>query len=496
MSTSLRILFVEGSKIDTQLMLQQLHKEGYVLTHQRVDNAVMMQLALQQNFWDLIVCEDFLPNFNALEALQVLKMSGLDLPFIVVSRVIREDIAVALIRSGASDYLLKADLNRLVLSITRELQQAEIRLGKQQAEVSLSRQLAAIVESSEDAIVSTDLQGRVLTWNLGAERLYGYSALEAKGKLLIHLIQPSNYPLFPIPREQQAAGVIDCRQVTQQRKSGELIEVLLTVSLIKGGGEEVVGFAVIARDISERQMIQRMKDEFISVINHELRTPLASLQGSIDLLLTGHLGELSPQGYRMLEIAANNVDRLVQLTNNILDLEGLSSGKIAILKQFCNIAELVDQAKAKVQENASLRGIQILVTPQPIQILLDPRWIEQVLNHLLMNAIQFSYPGGRIWLTVELKQDDQPAGVRNPYVLVTVKDEGQGIPADKLGVIFGQFQQADASDTRRQGGAGLGLAICHSVIQQHQGRLWVESTIGQGSTFFLALPMQRVAVQA
>jgi signal transduction histidine kinase len=113
-----------------------------------------------------------------------------------------------------------------------------------------------------------------------------------------------------------------------------------------------------------------------------------------------------------------------------------------------------------------------------------------------MNAIQFSYPGGRIWLNVELKQDDQPVGVRNPYVLITVKDEGQGIPADKLDLIFGQFQQADASDTRRQGGAGLGLAICHSVIQQHQGRLWVESTIGQGSTFFLALPMQRVAVQA
>lgn len=492
MSTSLRILFIESSEIDTQLVLKQLHKKGYILTHQRVDSAVMMQLALQRHSWDLIICNDWLPNFNAPEALQVLKTSGLELPFIVVSSTIKEDLAVEMIQAGASDYLLKADLNRLAFSIMRELRQAEVRLTKQRVETSLS-QLAAIVESSEDAIISTDLQGRVLTWNIGAERLYGYSALEAKGKSLIDLIQPSNHLLLSVPTEQHANGVIDCRQVTQQRKAGELIEVLLTVSLIRGNGGDVAGFAIIARDFSEQQMIQRMKDEFISIINHELRTPLASLQGSIDLLLTGHLGELSQQGCRMLEIAANNVDRLVQLTNNILDLEGLNSGKITILKQPCNIGELVDQAQAKVQAHALKRGIQVLATPRPIQVLLDPKWIEQVLNHLLINAIQFSHPEGRIWLNVELKQEEQLAGLQKPYVLVSIKDEGQGIPADKLEAIFGQFQQADASDTRRQGGAGLGLAVCRSVVQQHQGRLWVESTIGQGSTFFLALPVQRVA---
>jgi two-component system, OmpR family, sensor histidine kinase VicK len=500
MTISLRVLFVEDSEADTQIVLQALYSGGYEPIYQRVDSAVMMQLALQQAPWDLIICNYCLPNFSALDALQILKTSGLDLPFIVLSSLSGEDVAVEMMRAGASDYLFKWQFKRLIPAIARELREADLRRAKRQAEAS-AFQLAAIVESSEDAIISTDLQGRVLTWNPGAEQLYGYLAEEAKGNLLTQLLQPQNILLsasseLAVANENYDPPTIDCRQVTHRRKSGELIEVLLTVSLIKDANGMVVGLAMIAKDNSERQMIQRMKDEFVSIINHELRTPLTSLQGSVDLLLTGKLGELSEQGLRMLNIAANNIDRLVQLTSNILDFESLSSGKIAILKHPCDISELVNQTVAAVQAMAGQQGIELLVLPKSVQVCLDAKRIGQVLHHLLANAIRFSNSGGRVWLEVELREDGKVDSIKKPYVLVKVRDEGPGIPPDKLEAIFGQFQQADASDTRRQGGAGLGLAICRSIVQQHQGRLWVESTIGQGSIFYLALPVQRVAVQA
>lgn len=494
MSNSIYILFVEDSDTEVQTILQELRQESYIPIYQRVNSAITMQLALQQHTWDIVFCSNSLLHFGALEALQIIKETKLDLPCFVCSDIASEEIAVEMMQAGANHYLLKKHLKRLVPAVERALQEAGIRRAKQRAEAA-ALQLAAIVESTEDAIISTDLKGRVLTWNPGAEKLYGYSASEAQGKQLVALIQSDSDALLSVPANSTAARVIDCRQVRQRCKSGELVEVLLTVSLIKDPDGNVSGFALIARDMSERQLIQRLQDEFISVINHELRTPLASLQGSIELLLTGNLGDLSEQGQRMLQIAANNIDRLVNLTSNILDLEALTSGKAAILKQPYDIGQLLSQAAIDRQEMARKRGIQLVVVPRSIQVALDPTYILQVLHHLITNAIQFSAAGGQVWLDVKLQDDSRANPTQPPYALISVKDEGQGIPPHQLETIFEQFQQGDASDSRRSGGVGLGLAICRNIVKQHQGSLWVESTIGQGSTFYLALPAQRVAVQ-
>jgi len=174
----------------------------------------------------------------------------------------------------------------------------------------------------------------------------------------------------------------------------------------------------------------------------------------------------------------------------------LSTGAITIHKRLCDSSRLLSHAVEQSQSVAQQQGIRLLVVPPPqtVQILLDSDRIIQVLNHLILNAVQSSRSGSRIWLIAEL-QTRALVGNRDsqiPHLVISVKDEGQGIPADKLDTIFDPFQQVDASDTRRQGGAGLGLAICRSILHQHQGTLWVESSLGQGSTFSLALPMQRV----
>ncbi|MFZ4676044.1 MAG: sensor histidine kinase [Nodosilinea sp.] len=237
------------------------------------------------------------------------------------------------------------------------------------------------------------------------------------------------------------------------------------------------------QDIRDRLAIDRMKDEFISVISHELRTPITSIQGALVLLGAGVYADRPEKARHMLDIAITNSDRLVRLVDNILSFERLESGRVQLEPEPCQVAHLLYQAIDSVQPLADQAGITLALTPFTTTLWAAPDAIIQVLTNLLSNAIKFSYPGETVGVRAELGAGEPSS------VLFTVRDHGRGIPADKLGLIFDRFQQVDASDSRRRGGTGLGLAICKRIVQQHQGRIWVESQVGQGSTFYVALPL-------
>ncbi len=240
------------------------------------------------------------------------------------------------------------------------------------------------------------------------------------------------------------------------------------------------------QDITDLKKVETLKDEFVSTVSHELRTPLTSIRGSLGLLLSGRLGELSLQGKRMLEIAVNNTDRLVRLINDILDLELIEARKVTFLRESCNVAELVRQAVEVVQPLAEKAEVKLVVKTLAMQIRADPDRLIQTFTNLLGNAIKFSPPQTEIAIETSIDTTLNPN-----RLMITFQDQGRGIPPDKLQTIFGRFQQVDASDSRQKGGTGLGLAICQSIIQQHEGKIWAESTVGQGSTFFVALPLDQ-----
>ncbi|MGL5080517.1 MAG: PAS domain-containing protein [Microcoleaceae cyanobacterium] len=230
------------------------------------------------------------------------------------------------------------------------------------------------------------------------------------------------------------------------------------------------------QDISDRKAIDQMKDEFISIISHELRTPMTSIHGSLKLLSTGMLGNLTEKGQRMLEIAISNTDRLSRLINDILDLQRLESGQFSVSKQPCHALSLIEQAIAALQVIAQKQQIQLEIMDHPSPTLwASSDYILQVLINLLSNAIKFSEPETTVKIGV--LQHEQKA-------LFYIKDQGRGVPGDKLESIFGRFQQVDASDAREKGGTGLGLAICRRIIELHEGQIWVESVLDQGSTFY------------
>ncbi len=251
--------------------------------------------------------------------------------------------------------------------------------------------------------------------------------------------------------------------------------------------------AGIAEDITERHVVEKLKKEFISIVSHELRTPLTAIRGALGLLDAGLYDKKPDRMKEMLHIASSQSDRLVRLVNDILDLERLESGKSKLMLQPCNAAIPIEQSVDVMRSQAEQNQIALSVRLLDIEVYADLDAIVQTLTNLLSNAIKFSPPGSTIWIAAERAVSENEN--ISPFVCFSVKDSGRGIPSDKLDTIFGRFQQVDSSDAREKGGTGLGLAICQTIVQQHGGQIWVESQMGEGSTFFFTLPIARSEIK-
>ena len=255
------------------------------------------------------------------------------------------------------------------------------------------------------------------------------------------------------------------------------------------------GYIGTCTDISDRREIEQMKDEFVSLVSHELRTPLTSIRGAMGLLAGGVLRDRPEKGLRMLKIAVKNTDRLIRLINDILDIERIESGKVVMNCRSCDVADLITQSVEEVRTLTEKAHITLSVSSLSATVWADPDRIIQTLTNLISNAIKFSTPGNTIWLTATVQspgsesESQTRTQIDSSQVLFQVRDQGRGIPSDKIQSIFGRFQQVDASDSRRRGGTGLGLAICRSIVLHHGGEIWAESTFGEGSSFFFTLPL-------
>jgi two-component system, sensor histidine kinase and response regulator len=247
----------------------------------------------------------------------------------------------------------------------------------------------------------------------------------------------------------------------------------------------------LQREIEARKQAEEKKDELISIVSHELRTPLACIRTALELLSTGHYGVLKDRGNQFIDIALTNSDRLLRLLNDLLDLERIEAGIDMTCRENCNIADLMEQAADSLQAMAEQAEVTISVSTIPVKRYVNPDHIIQVLTNLLSNAIKFSSPGSTVWLKAQLPATPEENKESNPQsqeLTIEVKDRGRGIPSDKLESIFGRFEQVYPSDSHQKGGSGLGLAICRSIVEQYGGKIWVESSLGGGSTFYFTLP--------
>jgi PAS domain S-box-containing protein len=394
-----------------------------------------------------------------------------------------------------------AQLQQVNQDLVREITERErIWLAHQQAEASLerlSRQNQLILNSAGEGIYGLNLQGKITFANPAAARILGYEVDQLIGQwmhTLLHHSQ-SDGSLYLLPESPIYASLREgkLQQITGdlfRRKDGSMFPVEYVSSPIREQNK-IAGAVVLFKDITERQLVEQIKDQFVSIVSHELRTPLTSIRSTLGLLSSGWLKSYPEKSQRMLDIAFSNTNRLVRLIGDILDIERMKFGKVTMEKAPCNAADVMVQSADAMRAMAHKADVTLLVAPVTANLWADSDRIIQTLTNLLNNAIKFSPPNTTVWLKAELKVSaSKPHFYRTPHLLFQITDEGIGIPADKLESIFDRFQQVDVSNSRSQGGTGLGLTICREIVEQHDGQIWVESQLGCGSTFYFTLPVR------
>ncbi|MFA5507527.1 MAG: PAS domain S-box protein, partial [Vulcanimicrobiota bacterium] len=371
-----------------------------------------------------------------------------------------------------------------------ESQQAERELER------LSRRNELILESVGEGIYGINLAGECTFVNPAALEFTGHSRQElmSAARTMHEILQPRKPDGSDYPWEDSASFATlndgEIRRVRgedMERKEGSSFPVDYVVTPIVEDDNRILGAVVTFQDVTERRAVERMKNEFISIVSHELRTPLTSIRGSLGLLASGLLQKFPDKADKMLKIAVENTDRLVRLINDILDIERLESGKVTIEAVETNLGQLMKSASDTMRALASENKVTLDTKELDETVWADPDRILQVLTNLLSNAIKFSDDNTRVFLRARILDGQEPAMIQ-----VEVQDSGRGIPADKRDKVFERFGQVDASDSREKGGTGLGLPICKTIVEQHGGELWVESVLGEGSTFMFTLPRERL----
>jgi PAS domain S-box-containing protein len=365
--------------------------------------------------------------------------------------------------------------------------------------------LAAIVDSSSDAIVSKTLEGIVLSWNPGAERVFGYTAAEMIGRPITILFPPERLAeeadfLARLAKGESVAHY----ETVRVRKDGAPIDVSVTLSPIRDAAGRVTAVSKIARDITERKRVERehaelllreqraleesrslnrLKDEFVATLSHELRTPINAIVGWAHLMASGKLSAADTA--RAIDVIVRNAGVQTQLISDLMDLSAVVVGKMRLDIQRADLVRIVGAALESIRPSLATKGLTLdaRLDGGPVELLADPARLQQVVWNLLTNALKFTPSGGRIDVRVER---------HDAFARLVVSDTGVGIAPDVLPGIFERFQQADASTTRRHGGLGLGLAIARHLVELHGGSIWADSEgVGCGARFTVELGLLR-----
>jgi PAS domain S-box-containing protein len=363
--------------------------------------------------------------------------------------------------------------------------------------------LAAIVESSDDAIIGKTLESVITTWNHGAERIFGYTAAEVIGKPVTLLIPPNQIDEEPIILRKLRRGErIDHYETVRIRKDGTLLDVSLTVSPIKDANGTIIGASKIARDITERKRMEaalreeiaireraeaalreadRRKDEFLALLAHELRNPLAPIRYA----LAGNkkAGGTSEQRKRAEEIIERQVTHMSRLLDDLLDISRISRGTLELKKSPTDLTLAVGAAieTARPVLDAKHHTLSLDLPKAAVRLTADPVRLAQAFSNLLINAAKYTDPGGHIQLR---------AAEEGHEVVVTIRDNGIGISADMMPRLFTLFSQAQTALGRAEGGLGIGLSLVRGVLTLHGGSVEARSDgPGTGSEFIVRLPI-------
>jgi PAS domain S-box-containing protein len=504
MSAPKRLLLLEDNDIDEMLLRRKLTAEWPKCEIVCVTSETGFEAALKAGGFDLILSDYMVPAFPGLVALALARERCPDVPFLFVSGAIGDEVAIESLKAGATDYVLKDRLARLVPSIRRALNETQQVLQKKFA----VRRYESLVNSVDGIVWQAD--PRTLRFSFvseQAERFLGYPVKR-------WLEEPDFWQNHIHPDDRQRA-IQQCRQVTPERPhysfeyrmlaaNGEVIWLrdIVSIRLDENEATQLQGIMVnitarkeaeaARRDVQAKlertnQVLSQRNEEiqnFYHTLSHELKTPLTSAREFISIVMDGLAGPLNETQMEYLGIAKESCDQLRACVNDMLDATRLETSKLALdLKPVC-VSKLVQRVIASIGCLATEKQIVIrheLQAEMP-DLALDERRITQVLTNLLSNAIKHTPASG----TILIKAEEAPG--RPELIQFSVSDNGCGIPKEEHDRIFDRLYQVKAGDATTEQGVGLGLYLCRELVQLHGGNIWVESQPGKGTTFVFVLP--------
>jgi len=351
----------------------------------------------------------------------------------------------------------------------------------------LTARTDTILASVAEGVVGIDPDGRCEFINPAGCAILGWEEHELVGEIFhnkVHYRRPdgSAYPwaACPVSEVLQTGHAKHNLTETYFRKDGTPVAIDWSLGPVQAHDGRI-GVAMVFADVSHRVALEEMRSRFMSVVSHEMRTPLTSLLGALRLVDGGAAGEVGVEIAPLVTIAVRNGARLAKLIDDVLDAERAGSGTMQLKRTLIDVHQLLTQAAHTIEGVALATDIAVDVEPCDVTVWGDEHRLLQVLTNLMGNAVRFSPRGG----TVRLRAARYPTEIH-----LCVSDEGPGISAEDANQIFEPFWQIDASDARSHSGSGLGLSIAHSIVSLHGGRIEIDSSLGEGSTFTVVLPIR------
>lgn len=506
--TRKRILIVDDEADIALILKLQLEDAGYD-TLRAKDGGEALEL-LNRELFSLVLLDIKLPKLDGIQVLEHLGPALQNMAVVMMTAHGSEDVAVESMKKGALDYIAKPfSAEELLKKVERALEFDKTRKANYLLQHQLEderKKMAAILAGMADMMVATDRDGRVNRINRATAEALGVDPDLPLGMPVEDLLT-TDLPPDRLPCKVVLRTLSSCLDVSYSiHARGRVIPVLSSATPLFGASGKLVGSVEILRDISHLKALEKEREEFVSMLTHDLKTPLTAVLGSVDLVRESRLGAINDEQKEYLDSATESCGEIVEMIDNLLDVYRFESGKMSLAFTEEDLASILHKSLSSIRVLAVRSDITLSAAiPDDLPLLrLDRNKVGRLFGNLLSNAIKFTEEGGKIALSAglvnnltEIRRHIPPGTYqteqiphRGSFVMVEVRDTGIGIPKDALGSIFDKFVQAR---NRREGkikGTGLGLAFCRKVMDAHGGLLWAESELGKGSVFTVLFPLE------
>ncbi len=455
---------IEASRLHLCALVRDCGHEAFGVASGKATLAQVLEQAP-----DLVLLDLLMPDMDGFDVTQEIRtlVTRRWLPVIVTSSLEGDEHFIQALQHGADDYLVRP-INVALLD-TKLRHYARV-LGLQSRLAVLAQRQRDIHDNILDAVITLDCDGHISECNLAALCIFGDGASPLTGQ---HCETVLGAPL---------ADLLAQRELALRRFDGGVFPAELALSQWHEANK--VSYTIVIRDLTERQHIQRMKDEFLATVSHELRTPLTSVLGALGLLASGAAGALPKAALPLAEVAKRNGERLSRLIDDILDLTKLEAKQMVLQMRSTALDSLLREALTANQGYAQRAGVHLALAltagSPPVRV--DADRFLQVMANLLSNAIKHSAPDDTVNVSLDWSQT---------RLRVSVQDQGPGIDPKFRARLFEKFSQADTSDRRAQGGTGLGLYITRMMVERMGGSVGADSVAGQGACFRIEFPLDQ-----